>query len=772
MGNLTTAEEFIANNLTATTIYTYNSRNLNTEITQNIPRLASKDVKFTYDLAGLNTIVERYIDGLLTVKTTNSYDLYGRLTGIKDERNNAGTFTPIDHRIYDLDILSRLKTETETVDGLNRSIVYDNTDQVKSVTGSNTEAYAYDKNGNRLNAGYMTASGNRLMSDGVYAYDYDAEGNRTKRTKIVGGAVDLYTWDYRNRLTSIVSKTSITGTVTQTVGYEYDVDDRRVKKTVDGVVENYYIDRDQIAFVTDGSGNQTFHYLYGLNVDQVLAQDSPAVMVWALADRLESIDLLTDKDGVVVDKRTFDSFGRVISETNPSVSFRYGYTGRERDLESGLDYYRARYYDPNVGRFISVDPLGFGAGDTNLYRYVGNSSTNATDPSGLLSWEDVGNYAYGGLENTDKFVAGFADRLTGGYTTKLRNEIYGDRVAGQHEGFAFNLGQSVGLATGLVTIGLATGGAGTIGGGLDLGVQLWQNGGDFSKVNLDSIAISAVSGRIGAGVSSGLGKGGSLVAGTAFAEKGLGLAARIGINTGVGFNLGYWGKVTENALRGEELTNGAWQTGAFGAAGAAAGELAQAGLSKATSSISEFLSPNIKKISPKGLSTDFIEGSWDGKRVSGWKKGALGGDILTNRQLNTIQENLSEMGIKLQRRADKAIKRLAIEDGIITDDYSRFAAAFNRKHQTVFLRKDATVLQAFHEVQHATQYHKLGAELYDRIGTFAREKYVYNRIMNNKHMFNEAEITDAQRYMGDLIQKRQKIKAGLLRDNGFLPKLK
>ncbi len=82
--------------------------------------------------------------------------------------------------------------------------------------------------------------------------------------------------------------------------------------------------------------------------------------------------------------KTFDSFGRVLSETNPSVSFRYGYTGRERDLESGLSYYRARYYDPQVGRFISVDPMGFGAGDTNLYRYVGNSSTMATDPSGNL----------------------------------------------------------------------------------------------------------------------------------------------------------------------------------------------------------------------------------------------------------------------------------------------------------------------------------------------------------------------------------------------------
>jgi Pretoxin HINT domain len=186
------------------------------------------------------------------------------------------------------------------------------------------------------------------------------------------------------------------------------------------------------------------------------------------------------------------------------------------------------------------------------------------------SWND-------NLYTADQFVAGFADRLTGGRSTQLRNDLYGDIVAGQHEGAAFSLGQSVGLATGLVTIGVATGGAGIVAGGLDTGFQLWQNQGDFSKIDLTSVAISAVSGKIGASVSAGLGKGGALVAGGAFAKTGLGLGARTAINAGVGFNLGYWGKVAENAFSGEELTNGAWQSGAFGGIGAGAGELLQAG---------------------------------------------------------------------------------------------------------------------------------------------------------------------------------------------------
>jgi RHS repeat-associated protein len=64
------------------------------------------------------------------------------------------------------------------------------------------------------------------------------------------------------------------------------------------------------------------------------------------------------------------------------VDFLFAYTGRERDEETGLYYYRARYYDPAVGRFVSEDPLGFAAGDTNLVRYVGNKTLIARDPMG------------------------------------------------------------------------------------------------------------------------------------------------------------------------------------------------------------------------------------------------------------------------------------------------------------------------------------------------------------------------------------------------------
>jgi RHS repeat-associated protein len=119
-----------------------------------------------------------------------------------------------------------------------------------------------------------------------------------------------------------------------------------------------------------------------LEADQVLAQDSETGMVWSLADQLGSIDVLINAQGVIVDQRTYDSFGNTLNQLDPTVKFRFGYTGRESDPETGLYYYRARYFDANVGRFISTDPIGFEAGDSNLYRYVNNSPTLATDPTG------------------------------------------------------------------------------------------------------------------------------------------------------------------------------------------------------------------------------------------------------------------------------------------------------------------------------------------------------------------------------------------------------
>jgi RHS repeat-associated protein len=188
-------------------------------------------------------------------------------------------------------------------------------------------------------------------------------------------------------MTSVITKAS-GGSVIKAVEYTYDVYDRRIAKSVDGdgsgpntaTQERFVYDGDDIALVFDGAGNQTSRYLHGPEVDQVLAEETAAGMRWALADHQGSVRDVTGSQGTVLNHLTYDSYGQVTGETHPEVDFRFGYTGRERDEETGLDYYRARYFDPAPGTFVSEDPLGFGAGDANVYRYVSNSPTNYVDP--------------------------------------------------------------------------------------------------------------------------------------------------------------------------------------------------------------------------------------------------------------------------------------------------------------------------------------------------------------------------------------------------------
>jgi RHS repeat-associated protein len=142
-------------------------------------------------------------------------------------------------------------------------------------------------------------------------------------------------------------------------------------------------DGQNIVLSFDGSGTQTHRYLHGTGIDQVLADESAQGTLWTLADHQGSIRDVLDNTGLQ-NHIVYDSFGKITSQTNTSATTIYGYTGREYDSETGLYFYRARYYDPSTGGFISEDPIGFEAGDNNLYRYVGNGPTNANDPSGLI----------------------------------------------------------------------------------------------------------------------------------------------------------------------------------------------------------------------------------------------------------------------------------------------------------------------------------------------------------------------------------------------------
>src|SRR5205085_10413077 len=105
-----------------------------------------------------------------------------------------------------------------------------------------------------------------------------------------------------------------------------------------------------------------------------------------ITDALGSVLALVDSSGTVQTQYTYDPFGGTSASGSGSGNPAQ-YTGREND-GTGLYYYRARYYNPSLQRFISEDPLKFGGGDVNLYAYVGNSPIDFTDPIGLRPLTD------------------------------------------------------------------------------------------------------------------------------------------------------------------------------------------------------------------------------------------------------------------------------------------------------------------------------------------------------------------------------------------------
>jgi RHS repeat-associated protein len=154
---------------------------------------------------------------------------------------------------------------------------------------------------------------------------------------------------------------------------------------------------------------------------------SSYVPYWYLTDPQGTIRDVIDNNATVRDKVTYGAFGNITAEstydasgnretpTNPAAyRGRYGWDSYETDAETGLNYVHARYYDPLTGRWMSQDPLGFDAGDSNLYRYVNNRPTVETDPSGLQELGDILN----GIGKVKKGNDALIDELLGPNSSK------------------------------------------------------------------------------------------------------------------------------------------------------------------------------------------------------------------------------------------------------------------------------------------------------------------------------------------------------------------
>jgi len=126
------------------------------------------------------------------------------------------------------------------------------------------------------------------------------------------------------------------------------------------------------------STNIITEYLNGPGIDNKIRQKTGTTLYYFAKDHLGSTTALTDSKGALAERESYDAYGNSAG----SAKTRYGFTGRERDSLTGLMYYRARWYDPQLGRFASEDPIGL-AGGINQFAYVANNPQNSIDPSGL-----------------------------------------------------------------------------------------------------------------------------------------------------------------------------------------------------------------------------------------------------------------------------------------------------------------------------------------------------------------------------------------------------
>ncbi len=239
---------------------------------------------------------------------------------------------------------------------------------------------------------------NRLIEDPDFTYAYDLNGNLETKTAKVGGAVTDYTWDAEDRLARI----DLPGG--GFADYVYDGLGRRIQKDVNGTVTRYVYDGAAILLEYDGTNFLLARYTHGPGIDDAVMVErdidtngtfDTSERFFYQTDGLGSVTELTDSSGAVTRTIVYDSYGQIAQDTG-GVDQPFAYTGRELDAESGLYFYRARYYDSAAGRFLSEDPIGFGAGDGNLYRYVLNNPVNLLDPDGLFHEEALRKFSQGG----------------------------------------------------------------------------------------------------------------------------------------------------------------------------------------------------------------------------------------------------------------------------------------------------------------------------------------------------------------------------------------
>ena len=362
--------------------YTYDALNR----LETVSDPATGTTRYTYDTVGNLKSVSYPND----TRTEYTYDLLNRLTSLEHRASDGHI---ISSYMYTLDAAGN-RTRVEEYDGRVVDYTYDSTDKlleerITNLDGSTSViSYTYDKVGNRLTktengvtTTYTYDANNRLVKEDDI---YDDNGNLTE--KIGSDEQVRYTYDAENHL--IRAETTRFG-VTIVVEYKYDANGNRVKKTIDGTITTSYLvdenrDYAQVLEERDGEGNLLVRYVYG---HDLISQTRDNITSYYHYDGLGSTRELSSSAGIVTDEYTYDAFGLLLEQTGTTEN-QYLYRGEQFDEELGFYYLRARYMDPNVGRFVTMDAFaGLSQDPVTLHKYLYANANPMTysDPSGYFS---------------------------------------------------------------------------------------------------------------------------------------------------------------------------------------------------------------------------------------------------------------------------------------------------------------------------------------------------------------------------------------------------
>ncbi|MEY9092560.1 polymorphic toxin-type HINT domain-containing protein [Paenibacillus sp. RC84] len=362
---------------TGTTQYTYQPS------TGQLSKVVYPDGKtLTYDYNALG--LRSSLNDPFGQNTYYQYDSRNRLSSVSSSLADEEAA----YSYYRNDLIKQTKqrngiTTAYTYNGLQlQTLTHKQADE----TALNTYAYEYDanenetaktENGQTYQFGYDPL--NRITSSSQYreSYAYDARGNRTSfQTNHEANSPDAdYVYDKKDRLSAVKLKDG------STVSYKYNGDGLLYERTDKEGTARYYYDGDQVIAEGDGSGSLKARYVRGR---ELVARESGGSKAYYLHNGHGDVVELRSETGTRLNQYTYDIWGNpTVSEENISNPFRY--SGEYWDSATKLQYLRARWYDPSMGRFINEDtyegqldnPLSL-----NLYTYVMNNPLKYTDPSG------------------------------------------------------------------------------------------------------------------------------------------------------------------------------------------------------------------------------------------------------------------------------------------------------------------------------------------------------------------------------------------------------